>query len=124
MTLALSRKHTRSALCCVMVIGAASGASWPESDHTNTIYFNDQRASSSSSGYALCLHMGMGPALICDPNFIAPSSHMVVERTPPKIVMTEMTKGLTPQFVSELVSLHADTQLYTISPVGRVTETE
>jgi hypothetical protein len=119
MTHALPKKCTRMASWCVLAIGAACGAAWPVANRTDAADINAQRSPSSSTDYGLCWHVGMGPALVCDPNFVAPSSTKVAESITSVLVMTEMTKEVIPTFVSERVTLHADALFYTALTVER-----
>lgn len=113
MTHALPKKYTCLVSCCVLAIGTACGTAWSVANRTDATDLNVQRTSSPRTDDGLCWHMGMGSALICDPNFVTSFPIKMAEPTTQVSVATEMAEEVIPAFVSERVRLHSDALFYT-----------
>lgn len=124
MTYTLSQKYARFVSWCLLAIGTACGTAWPVANRNEAADLNVQRTSSSSTGNGLCWHVGMGPALICDPNSVASFPIKAAEPNTPVLLATEMTKVVIPAFVSDRVKLHSDALFYTTRQAERVIEIE
>jgi len=67
----LTMKPMKLAIACALAWGVLSGVASAQTNPADTGYLTDQRSAVARSGFGLCWHTGMGPAVYtaeCDPS--------------------------------------------------------